>query len=279
MTGFPQGFTLPNRNASGWDSDLNANFGLLERGFVMPFVVGTAAVNTGTLIQAASFSTGTLGIANIYQFPAGNPPDALALQAGSPGNVVYGLVQGALTDFAAYSGQLLHGSVYGASVVTPGWVTSSFDQAPQWLLGRCLQNGVFTFNPTPRAATPYSRTESGMSHCASGTLGVFSFAMMVGTLGMNTLVRVRSNSCDNYRLTFYANSGRSTIIYDTVINSGNLGVRTIDMQDAATWVYSLGVTPYPLYGIIHGALQVLSSAATAINSQNFQVTFAVLRFR
>lgn len=288
MAGANQGFVKPNRNASSWDSDVNGNFTLSERGFVMPFVVGSTAVTTGQLLHAAISSTtlsNSAPIANIYgPYYAENqtlPPSALALQAGSPGNTIYGLVQGVLTDFAAFCGQLTNGDWFGASVDTPGWLTNSLDRANMFVLGRAWANGTLLFNPTGRPPSTRTQTVSGMAHCASTTLGVFSFFFeSVGIGGFNSRLRIRSLSCDNYRVTIFSNSGKSTIIYDTAINSGNLGVRTIDLVDAAMWPYSLDAAGIPpLWGALHGTLEVLSSAATAINSQNFQINADFVRLR
>ena len=273
MTGFNQGFTKPNRNAASWDADINANFTALEKGYVFPVTVGATSVVTGSIIDIASGY-----IANLYNgSTAERGPAAMCLQAGSPGNTVYCLQHGAVNSFTAYSGHLAPGVPFYPSIATPGWVTTSLSDASLYFLGRAFAEGAFTFAPYARNNQRISNTVSGIAHCASGTLGVFSFGMFVGAVGFNTQLRVRSNSCDNIRVTFYSNSARTTIIYDTAINSGNLGVRTIDMIDAAMWPYSMGLIAYPGFGKIHGEVQVLSSAATAINSQAFQVNFIGMR--
>lgn len=280
-----QGFTKPNRNAASWDSDINANFTLLERGYVVPFVVGSQSVNTGTLVNIVSAGVNSYGVGN-YHAPNGTGlvgllPDLLCLQAGSPGNLVYGLSHGAINNFGPYSGQLSKGTFFTTSVLTPGWVSNCFDLGGMLTLGRVISDDIIFFNPNATTQRQFSRIVSGMAHAASGELSTFSFHLNnLGTYGFGAYLRVLSNSCDNYRITIYANSERSTIIYDTAINSGNLGVRTRDMIDASLFVYSLtGTDVTSLWGSLHGRLEVLSSAATAINSQNFSVTLAGMRIR
>lgn len=268
-----QGFTYPSRNQSNWDTDLNENFRKLERGFVFPAIVGPVSVVTGHLVIHGGALDGTVDIYSAANNT--NPHWGVSLQATSPGNVGYFLRYGGLTGFAAYSGQGLARNFY-ASVITPGWVTSINSVSNMVEVGRYLSGSsvnAILFSPEFGLNNFFGTSVNcGISHAASAGIDVFSFTVFAGRTGYNTHLRVQCLSCDNYRVTFYSNSARTTVIYDTAVLSGNLSVRTIDMIDDAIWPYSLNNVPPNMYGIIYGAVQVLSSAATAINSQAFQVS-------
>lgn len=269
-----QGFTFPNRNQNNWDSDLNENFRKVERGHVFPGVVGPVTTTSGMLI---SFNNSGF----VIPFSASNvhePPDGVALQATSPGNTGYYAAWGSMNSFAPWSGQLTIGQPYYASVVSPGWVTQSLDQAGMHRLGMVIRQGAYTFQPTRRNEFYGTHIRSGIAHCASVALGYFDFTVFGGVNGICNHLRILSLSCDNYRATFFANSGRTSIIYDTAVLSGNLSVRTIDMDDSALWPYSVSNVG-SMYGLLYGRIEVLSSAATAINSQAFQVRFVPNRER
>lgn len=272
-----QGFTKPNRNAAGWDSDVNANFTIIERGYLFARACGPAAIASGQLV---TFNAS--GFAAVYDpFAALGPPDALAFNAASPGNTAYFLAWGAVSSFAPWSGQLpmTQGGRIAPSIRTPGWVTSCLDYGTMFDVGRVIDQGTYIFKPGARPAQFGSVVASGISHCASTNFGVFSFTMQVGANGFNTRLRVATLSCDNYRVAFFADSAKLNAIYDTTINSGNLSVRTIDMIDAALWAYSLDYSSSDMFGRIYGTIEVLSSAATAINCGAFSVEFQFTRHK
>jgi len=272
-----QGFTKPNRNAAGWDSDVNANFTIIERGYLIPRACGPAAISSGQLV---TFNAS--GFAAVYDpFTALGPPDAVAINAASPGNTAYFLGWGAISSFSPWSGQMAMGQQARIvpSIRTPGWVTSCLDFGTMFDLGRVIDQGTYTFNPGAAPARFGTLTVSGISHCASTNFGVFSFTMQVGANGFNTRLRVATLSCDNYRVAFFADSAKLNAIYDTAILSGNLSVRTITMIDAALWSYSLDYSSSDMFGRIYGTIEVLSSAATAINCGAFSVQFDYTRHK
>ena len=278
--GISQGFTKPNRNASSWDSDINANFTQLEKGYFVPAVcAANTAVFTGQLV---TFNAS--GLAQAYN-PIGNSlfrPSGIALETTSPGNTGYFLVRGALQQFTPWSGQLArqgNTARFFASIRTPGWVTTSANESANIVIGHVLADGTYSISMRETPPSVSGQTSSGQAHAASGALGVFSFSMFVGAYGLNHVLRVKATSCDNFRATFYADSARTSIIYDTTVLSGNIGVRTYDMIDAAMWPFSLNISSSVLAGIIHGAVQVLSSAVTAINSDSFSCYFEHARYR
>lgn len=270
-----QGFSKPNKNAANWDSDVNGNFTILERGHHFFAAVGPTTVVTGQLV---SFNSSGFIVA--HDPSSLGQVDGFAFQVTSPGNTAYFIARGSMGDFAAWSGQFAINDRIFPSVATPGWVTNCLDQAGLTYLGRCLSpsSGNYLLDNMPIAHHRVSDVRCGFMNAASVPTSIFSFFFpMAGNLGICETLRVRTLSCDNYRVTLYANSARSDVVYDTVVLSGNLSVRTIDMIDSALFPYRC--TDAASVFVLHGAVEVLSSAATAINSDRVRVDATFLRFR
>lgn len=272
-----QGFTKPNRNAASWDADVNANFTLIEKGYLLPLVVGPTTITSGQLV-----TTNNSGFAVAYNPSSlgGLGPLAVSLAVTSPGNTAYFLTRGALGDFAPYSGQFSPADPIYPSITTPGWVTNCLQNGALYTFGRCLNtaSGQYLFDPVVRANLRQTHVQCGFAHCASTTLGVFSFGFMtVGNLGICDRLRIITRSCNSWRITLYANSARTTTLYDTVVNSGNIGVTTMDMIDDALFRYNCTDTASVF--AVYGQIEVLSTAFTTINSDVFNVQMIGLRLR
>lgn len=259
-----QGFSFPSQNAADWDTDLNANFVLLQRGYVVPRIVGATAINTGFLVTLNSS-----GLAVAYDgrsFGLGEP-FGIATQVGSPGNEADFVVWGAVSSVVTWSGQITLGAPVYASPYTPGLVVGPYTGA-MVEAGRALHvNGVM-FRPRMRETQVYTTVNCGFAFPTT----TFSFAVDVGRRGIVRDLRVQAASVNNFQVTFYANSGRTDIAYQTRITSGQIAVNTIFLRDAALWPYEATDTASPF--TIYGAVDVISSSVLTVVSGAFSVRAA-----
>lgn len=263
-----QGFTKPNRNAASWDSDLNANFTLIERGFVFPGVCGPVAINTGQWVthNASGF------VVPYDAKSVGMRPRGFAYQVTSPGNTGYFVRRGGVNSFSPYSGQLDLGAAFYPSVSSIGWVTSCLYNAGMHRLGFTGRQGEYVFDAEPQKPTRVTDIRCGFAN----TTLTFSFAFLyAGNKGIVEFFRIRSNSANNYSVRLFSNSGRTDVIYQSVVRSGQIAINTVDFQDNAMFPYYSTDTNSVFS--IYGQIDVLSTAATTIDSDAFRIDATFLR--
>ena len=263
-----QGFTAPNRNQANWDTDINGNFSRIERGFYAPGVVGPTFVASGHVVTYNS--SGLIERFNPHSFAS--QPHGLAFQVTSPGNTGYMIAWGGVNTFTTWSGQLALGQPFYASARTPGWVTNCLDNSGMWQIGITGREGEYLIHPDRLPPTRRTHVNCGF---ANVTQALSAYFLHAGQRGITEQLRIRCASCNNYQVTFYSNSARSDIFYQTVVLSGNISVNTVDFIDQALFPYYSTDANSPF--VVYYRIEVLSSAATAVTSDFFRADLALLR--
>lgn len=254
-------FELQTAGQADWDSGLNANFTLLERGYHMSGLAG-ADVNTGSALWITSgnfFVPFDPNSADIR-------PHAYSYLGASSGESLSVLVTGIVRSLGINS-PALPGQDLFVSPVTPGLLVGSYSAA-----GRRVGVGVggwgVYFNPfmdTP----PERLTRSVAVNAVTGSLHLFS--LDGGKYGWVREVRVIGNSADLVTLKFHSGSARvgSERLYETV--SG--GITTVgSFLDRAGWPYE-NTEAGTLSGLTFGSLMVNSAAAVGSDTINVQLVF------
>lgn len=255
-------FELQSAGQADWDSGLNANFTLLERGYHQTAVAGMA-INTGYALWQSSAG---------YWFHF-NPnseairPHALALFAANSGESLQALVFGIVRSLAIHSAIPQGGPVF-VSVATPGFLVGSFSGARR-AVGRGIVPGLF-FDANFGADLP-----ENLSRVASVEAVVNSAHYLSWDIGRHGWVRqldINATTADLVSLTLYSNSARSTRLYETF--SGGV-TASGSFMDRAGFPYE-NTDPATISGLIYGTLQLNSGAV--VTSANLSVTINADRF-
>lgn len=265
-----QGFAKPSQNASDWDTDLNANFTLLERGYVVPRVVGLTTINTGQVVHLNASAQLVPYDANSFDL---GPPFGIATQQTSPGNTANPIVWGSVSSNAGWNFGAALGQPLYVAIGSPGLLVTSFAGA-MVQAGFAVGSRDMVFRPNIRP--PERRTFVGCGFLA-GPTGTFSFALTAGRRGIVRDLTIQTVSVNNFSVTFWANSAQTEILYQTRITSGQIAVNTVRLRDAALWPYEATDTASPL--TIYGRIDVTSSAVLTNNSGAVSVSLVLEQLR
>lgn len=260
-----QNLESPPEGQGDWDSSLNSNFAILERGYHAKLTAGEG-INSGHLLWVASG-----GIVFHY-----NPnsldlryPAAMSYKAVSSGESDYFLLRGIVTSLDVISGSINAGEPFYASVSTPGFPVASY-AAAAFAGGWALNGTGLIFNP----GNEYHREEI-TSVSSLGLLAVGSthaFAIDIGHRGIVKKVEVSQESSDLWTLKFY--SGSAAVNSERLFETLSGGFNSFYMLDAAPWPYENTDTSSP--GLIFGRLDVTSNS---VLSGHHNVTVVAERFR
>lgn len=247
MTTRDQLLNLLTSGASDWDTDLNSNFALLERGFHITARAG-AAVNTGDVLWMNSGE---------FFFPF-NPnsydifPHAMAPRAASSGDTLQAVAWGIVRSLAIHS-PAVPGQPFFVSAQTPGVVVGSYDGADR-ICGFGVGAPGVLFQPTRGIRQQVSQTTSLAIAAVTGSTHLF--VASVGRYGLNRQTSMLSNSADKVTVKFFADSGRTVLLYQT--NS----VTTVGSYvDRGLWPYDSSTD-----GVLYGSLKIESSAGVGSNT-------------
>lgn len=224
-----------------------------------------AAVNTGYALWITS------GAHAVHFDPNSETifPHAVALTGGTgAGSLVSYIFFGAVNSLVS-NGPLVPGFDYYVSPATPGLIVGSYSAASR-RVGRALSQSNMFFNPANRSE--YER----LTRVATITINPTSthlFTVDVGKQGWVRDLLMKSVGADAVGLSFYSNSARTNLMYQTV--SG--GVTAVSsFTDRAGWPYE-NTDASTLSGILYGKIWPDSTATVA--SQDVQVRLDVDRWR
>lgn len=265
---FTDNQNLENQSAgqADWDSGLNSNFTILDRGF------------HGTLTAATAISSGdVLWVASGNLAWPYNPtsldlkyPRAISYKAVNSGETDNFLFRGIVNSIDVWSGNINPGDPVYVSPTTPGFAVGSYSAAA-FPVGYALSDTALYFSPGDEL-----HREKLTSVSSLGLLEVGSshdFAIDIGHRGIARQVEVSAESHNLWTLYFYSGSSRvsSERIYETL--SG--GVTSLYMLDAALFPYENTDVASP--GMLFGRIDVLSG--TGVNSGHINLNVVAERFR
>ena len=227
---------LPADGQADWDTPLNSNFQILERGRTVGLVTGEA-ISSG---QAGYVNSAGLGVVYDAQSRDLGPPHFLAYSDVASGITGYFLVPtGIVRSFTAWSGHISPGHDVFVDPASPGFlVNSSFDT--RMVAGIALADDAVLFGP--RNPYPQVVVASAVGGALAGAN--FDFALPIGVRGKVWKINVLADSCDAYKIQMHSNSTRasSELLYETATTSVDGGaldfdVSTLDFLDAAGFTY------------------------------------------
>jgi len=229
-----------------WDSDVDSNFGILERGYHTSARAGLA-INSGYVCWMTSggffvpFDPNSLTI----------KPTAFCFTAPASGDsalfLLTGIVRSLYTAFVP-------GQDYFVSAVTLGLVVGSYSAASR-KVGIGLDGGGIYFSPRHTLPEQLTTVQTVVINPATEHL----FSVDIGKSGVVRDLLMKSNSMDKIGLAFYSNSARDNLLYQT--KSG--GVTTVaSFVDRALWPYD-NTDANTLSGIVYGSVWADSGASVA----------------
>lgn len=251
-------FITQTAGQSDWDSGLNADFAAIERGYHLTERAGTT-INTGNVLWLNSGG---------FFFPF-NPnsetifPTGFAYTAAASGDSLTALQWGIVRSLNINSPCVPGASMY-VSALTPGLIVRSYAGANRQI-GVGLSGYGILFNPNYcNRHLPERLTSSLTVAAVTGSLHLFT--MSAGRYGWNRQTVMIGNSANLVELKFFAESTRTTLLYQTV--SG--GVSTVgSFQDRAGWPYE-NTDPTTLGDLVYGSLKVMSAALVGSDTISIQ---------
>lgn len=245
-----------------WDSGLNANFTILERGHHVTIPAGMA-VNTGHVLWVDSG-----GFAHHYDPNSLDiRPHCYAWTGASSGDDVQALVRGSIRSLDINSNALAGENIY-VSPTTPGVIVSSYSAS--WpAVGWALADSQIYFDP--HLANPMERITTVFSLDAVESLHLFT--MDLGGYGWVRETTMIADSGDLMRLWFYADSARTdpNLLYQVL--SG--GVSAIgSFYDRAGWPFENSDVS-TINGLIYGTVEVHSLGS--VGSTDMSITLVAER--
>jgi hypothetical protein len=249
----------PTAGQADWDSALNANFTILERGYHLSAQAGIA-INTGYVVWMNSGG---------FLFPF-NPnsrdvyPYGLSYTAAASGESVQVILSGIVRSLAIHS-PAVPGMDLFVSPTTPGIVVGSYSGANRRIGFGVSEQGLY-FNP--HGANQFLPEKLTIVTTILAVVGSnHLFSMDAGQFGWNRQTRMIGNSGNLTELKFFSGSARvgSERLYETV--SG--GVTTVgSFLDRAGWPYE-NTEASTISGLVFGLLRM--SSASAVGSDTVAV--------
>jgi hypothetical protein len=246
-----------------WDTGLNANFTVIDRGFHGRFTAGIG-ISSGAILWAASggivlpYNSRSLALAE---------PVAMSYKAVNSGEADYFLLRGIVTSIGVWSGNIVAGRPVFVSPSTAGFAVSSYSAAA-YAAGIAISGTGIYFAPGQ-----YSHRELITNAQSLGGLAVGSthgFTLNIGNRGLITRVE-GITSWTNWTMKFFSGSAKvsSELLFETV--SG--GTTSSYLLDAAGFPYRNTDTASP--GIIFGSVLVSSGVSSgyislAVTAERFR---------
>jgi hypothetical protein len=250
-------FSSVSAGAADWDSDVNRNTGISERGYHVTQRAGIA-VNTGMALWCNSAGF-------VFPFDPNSTsirPFAMAYTAAASGDTINMLAWGIVRSLAINSA-VLPGAPAWVSAATPGVIVGS-SAVQNYPVGLGLPGYGVMFSPARGSSagagyTPTYFSNSLAINAVVGSLHTFTFSL--GALqGWNRRVRANASSGSNIEIKFYADAARTDLQYSTI--SGGISVVN-SFHDRAGWPFDTNS------GTLYGTCMILSGdvSSAAINIQ------------
>lgn len=270
-------FEVLTSGQADWDSDIIANFAVLDRGYHVTERAGQA-VSTG---QILSLNSGGF----FFPYNASSTsvqPHAMAYTAAASGDsltaLAWGIVRSLGINSPAVPGQLMFSNASGflataslglpvgyglkgyGVLFNPAKLSGGISSAALAGLTDVNTNGVANgkllgwsdttskWVPTAAGSTSH-RVQSVQIAAVTNSTHLFTMSLGAGLFGWNRRVRVNGSSMSLVELRFYRDSGRSDLQYQTL--SGGISAVT-SFHDRAGWPIDTDS------GTIYGSLQCFS---------------------
>lgn len=250
-----------------WDSGLNGNFTILDRGYHAP-LTAAEAIDTGDILWAAS---GGL----VWKYDPTSldlkQPAAMAYKAVSSGETDYFLLRGIVNSVDVWSGNIDAGEPVYISPTTPGFAVSSYSAAA-YPAGFAVNGLGIYFDPSRNDHREKIELTTSLGPLQVGS--THAFTIDIGHRGLINRVDFRSESHDLYTLQFFSGSAavNSELLFETL--SG--GFSSLFLRDQAGFWYENTDVASP--GLLFGRLEVQSST-TGVASGYFNFDLIAERFR
>ena len=250
-----------------WDSGLNGNFTILDRGYHTQ-LSAAEGIATGDILWVSSG-----GLAWKY-----NPnsldlkqPSAMSYKAVSSGETDYFLLRGVISSIDVISGSIVAGEPVYVSATTPGFPVSSYSAAA-YPAGFATKVTEVSFAPGRDDHREQINLTTSLGPLQVGS--THAFTIDIGHRGQINRLDFRSESHDLWTLQFFSGSAavNSELLFETL--SG--GVNSLFIRDQAGFWYDNTDTTSP--GLIFGRLNVQSST-TGVGSGDFSFDIVAERFR
>lgn len=262
-----QGFVLQSAGQADWDSALNANFNVAERGFHITGLAG-ASVRTGDVVWINSAN---------FMFPF-NPnsldvrPHGLAYYSVGSGESIKVVGMGIVRSLAVHSAAVPGLDLY-VSPATPGAVVASYSAASRRIGFGVSEQGVYFQPNQTRFAGEILTRNNTVTNAVVGSTQFFS--LDVGKTGVVRQVYMKGASADLVTLQFFSGSTRASSerLFETL--SGGLTV-VGSYIDRAMFPYE-NTEANTLSGLIFGSLKIMSGCL--VTSDTIGVELVVQRVR
>jgi hypothetical protein len=254
---------------SDWDTSIDSNFAILERGHHFVAVAGSS-LNSGDICRVNSL--GQLVRHNPSSLDLG-PAHAMSLKQVSSGSAAQFLHMGVVRSMTVWSGNITPGQPVFVSATSPGFAVSSYNGANE-AVGLALDNTSILFKPGSFRFLPERVSQTTSLATAVGTQ--YDFVMGLGHRGIVRDLIVQANSCNNFKVQFWSGSSRvgSELLYNTLTTSG-VDVNTVYFRDSA--LFPFRCTDASSWAQLYGRVTVQSGSA--VSSDNFSVFVSMERFR
>jgi len=273
---YNQNLARPADGQADWDTDLNANFDVLDRGLHLRVTAGDA-VSSGQVCALLS------GYALPYEASSYGlgVPRGIAYTSISSGAEGYILGVGLISSVTVWSGKLgAAGEEVFVSPQSAGFVVKS-EVGVSYPVGVALDQDRIYFNPSP----DFPRIETHVASFAGIVGSSHLVELPVGRRGIVRKLIIQSNSSDAHKVELFASSDTSVVsgrLYETATTSvdggaGDYDVNTPYFIDQAMFPYEV-VSVSSGYGNKVRALVTVQSA-NSVGSSDFSVTLEVERHR
>jgi hypothetical protein len=269
-----QQLEIATEGQSDWDTVINANDSILERGYHINMPAGLA-INSGQICTVSSagyvlpFDARSLAIR----------PQCMAYRSVSSGETAQFIVDGAVTSMGVWSGFLKIGQPVFASLSSLGFCVASYAGAGH-AVGFALSHDSIRFIPGTSRVLPELTTETQtVGPVLVGSYGDFS--MSLANRGIARRLEIISNSGDAWKVRFWSGSSRvaSELLYETLTRSVTAG-NSVDVNSR----YYLDQAMFPWFNTDVASMALVfgridAQSGSTVNTATFAVTVQVERFR
>lgn len=262
MSTTDQNISIPTAGQSDWDTDLNANFTIMSRGFHALMVAGDD-INTGNIVTVTSD-----GFARLFDPQSfDNQPQAFAYKAVNSGEEDTFLLRGIVRSLSVLSPAVPGERMFGAADGT-GFAVGSYS-ASNRPIGTAIQEDGLYFSPGDEYLPETLVRSAIATDIIRGPANLVNFDLDGGRGGFVRQLITIGASADLVEIALYANSARSELLFQTV--SGGISVVGSFIDQAGFPFYNSEVST--INGLIYGTLELKSLAAVASDTIGLSVVF------
>lgn len=270
-----QNFETQPSGQADWDTGLNSNFSIMDRGWHIKLTTAET-ISTGDILAVTSG-----GLAWRYNSTSLDLRDPLAISYKSvaSGQQDLFISRGIINSYDTWSGHITPGLPVFVSAATPGFLVSSYSAA--WPpVGLALANNAVAFNPGQFSPMPIKTTQVVSLAVIVGSVHDFTFE--VGHRGIATELIIQSDSSSAHAFYLWSGSikANTELLYETLTTSVDGGASDFDISS----IYYRDVSPFGILntdvaspGLIFGRLECQSS--NAVGSSDLSISITVERFR